>query len=101
MAFLGVNIRDDRAAAIAFEQRNNVTWPSLYDPSSGLLLGLRDSLTAAAVPTSYVIDADGNIAVRLLDKQTAREPRLRGDRRAGRYAGRYGWARRSGFTTVV
>ncbi|MDQ3165245.1 MAG: TlpA family protein disulfide reductase [Actinomycetota bacterium] len=71
MAFLGVNIRDDRAAAIAFEQRNNVTWPSLYDPSSGLLLGLRDSLTAAAVPTSYVIDADGNIAVRLLDKQTA------------------------------
>jgi len=42
VAFLGVNIRDDRAAAIAFEQRNNVTWPSLYDPSSGLLLGFRD-----------------------------------------------------------
>lgn len=71
MAFLGVNLRADRAAAIAFEQRNNVAWPSLYDPSSGLLLGFRDSLTAAAVPTSYVVDADGSTAVRLLDKQTA------------------------------
>jgi len=71
VAFLGVNIRDDRAAAVAFERRFGVTWPSLYDPSSSLLLGFRDSLSAAAVPTTYVIDVEGNVAVRMLDKQTA------------------------------
>ncbi len=72
VAFLGLNIRDDRSAARAFEERNSVTWPSLYDPASSLLLGFRDSLTAAAVPTTYVIDADGKVAVRMLDKQTAK-----------------------------
>ncbi len=71
VAFLGINIRDDRAAAVTFEERNGVTWPSLYDPSSSLLLGFRDSLAAAAVPTTYVIDADGRVAARMLNKQTA------------------------------
>ncbi len=71
VAFLGINIRDDRAAAQAFEDRYGVTWPSLYDPSSSLLLGFRDSLAAAAVPTTYVVDADRRVAARMLDKQTA------------------------------
>ncbi len=71
VAFLGINIRDDRAAAQAFEDRHGVTWPSLYDPSSSLLLGFRESLAAAAVPTTYIIDADGDVAVRMLNKQTA------------------------------
>ncbi|MBA2530569.1 MAG: hypothetical protein H0V23_00445 [Nocardioidaceae bacterium] len=35
-------------------------------------MGFRDSLTAAAVPTTYIIDADGNVAVRMLDKQTTK-----------------------------
>jgi len=71
VAFLGINIRDDRAAAQAFEDRHGVAWPSLYDPSSSLLLGFRDSLAAAAVPTTYIIDNDGRVAVRMLNKQTA------------------------------
>lgn len=71
VAFLGINIRDDRAAAQAFEDRYGVTWPSLYDPSSSLLLGFRDSLAASAVPTTYIIDMNGNVAVRMLNKQTA------------------------------
>ncbi len=71
VAFLGINIRDDRSAAQTFEARYGVTWPSLYDPSSSLLLGFRDSLAAAAVPTTYIIDADGRVAARMLDKQTA------------------------------
>jgi len=71
VAFLGINIRDDRAAALAFEEQYGVTWPSLYDPSSSQLLGFRNSLAAAAVPTTYIIDADGRVAVRMLDKQTA------------------------------
>ncbi len=71
VAFVGINIRDDRSAAVAFERRNGIRWPSWYDPDSSLLLGFREAMAAAAVPTTYVIDADGNIAVRMLDKQTA------------------------------
>jgi peroxiredoxin len=70
--FVGVAIRDDRARALAFEQAHDVSWPSLFDPSSSLLLGFRDSLAAAAVPTTYVIDSNGNVAARLLDKQSAK-----------------------------
>lgn len=72
VAFVGINIRDDRSAAVAFERRNGIGWPSWYDPDSSLLLGFRDSLAAAAVPTTYIVDSDGNIAVRMLDKQTAK-----------------------------
>ncbi len=72
VAFVGINIRDDRSAAVAFERRSGIGWPSWYDPDSSLLLGFRDSMAAAAVPTTYVIDAEGNIAVRMLDRQTAR-----------------------------
>ena len=71
VAFLGINIRDNRAAAQAFEDRYSVTWPSLHDPTSSLLLGFRDSLAASAVPTTYIIDADGQVAARMLNKQTA------------------------------
>lgn len=71
VAFLGINIRDDRAAAQVFEDRYGVTWPSLYDPSGSLLLAFRDSLVASAVPTTYIIDADGDVAMRMLNKQTA------------------------------
>ena len=70
--FVGVAIRDDRARALAFEQAHDVSWPSLFDPRSSLLLGFRDSLAAAAVPTTYVIDSNGNVAARMLDKQSAR-----------------------------
>lgn len=71
VGFLGINIRDDRSAALAFEESNGVTWPSFYDPGGTLLLGFRESLPAAAVPTTYVIDADGRVAARLLNKQTS------------------------------
>ena len=70
--FLGIAIRDDRARALAFERAHDVSWPSMFDPSSSLLLGFRDSLAAAAVPTTYVIDSNGNVAARLLDKQSAK-----------------------------
>lgn len=70
VGFLGINIRDDRSAALAFEESNGVTWPSFYDPGGTLLLGFRDSLAAAAVPTTYIIDADGRVAARMLNKQT-------------------------------
>ncbi len=71
VVFLGINIRDDRAAALRYEADNDVTWPSVYDPASTQLLGFRGEMTAAATPTTFVVDTEGRLAARLLDKQSA------------------------------
>ncbi len=66
--FLGVNIRDDADGAAAFQRDFGITWPSIYDPSSAQLLGFRDSLPAAAVPTTWVIDSEGRVVARIVDE---------------------------------
>lgn len=60
--FLGVDIRDDSANALAFVQQNAVTYSSVFDPSS-------DAAGAFGVdspPTTLVIDAAGRIRLREL-----------------------------------
>ena len=59
--FLGVNVRDQEAAARSFQEEFDVTYPSFYDESSALTFKLK----AQVVPTTYVIDATGRIAFRL------------------------------------
>lgn len=68
VAFLGVNIRDDADGAAAFQAGFGISWPSIYDPSSAQLLGFRDSLPSAAVPTTWVIDSEGRVAARVLNE---------------------------------
>lgn len=71
VAFLGVNIRDDKAGAAAFQRRFGIDWPSIYDPTSAQLLGFRDSLPSAAVPTTWVIDSQGRVGARVVDEITS------------------------------
>lgn len=59
--FLGVNVRDQRAAARAFQEEFGVTYPSFYDEASQLA----HELKAQNLPTTYVIDRDGTIVLRL------------------------------------
>lgn len=68
--FLGIAIRDEASSALAFNKRYDVPYPSINDPASRTLLGFRDSLPAIAVPTTYIIDDQGRVAVRILDKTT-------------------------------
>lgn len=65
--FLGIDIRDDDDAARSYERRYDVSWPSIFDQDSSLLLGFRDtSLPApAAPPTTYVVDAQGRLGARI------------------------------------
>lgn len=63
--FLGINVRDDTAAAIRFNTAKGVTYPSLDDYSAKSVLGLNKILPSQAIPTTWIIDAKGRLAVRL------------------------------------
>jgi thiol-disulfide isomerase/thioredoxin len=59
--FVGINIRDGSpTAARQHVARYGVTYPSFYDPAGRLLT--RFEVPARAIPTTYVIAADGRIA---------------------------------------
>lgn len=65
--FLGLNVRDQTAAARAFEKRIGTTYPSIVDTDGRQQLGFADSLPSQAIPTTWVIDAEGRVAARIID----------------------------------
>lgn len=69
--FLGLNVRDQKAAALSFLDEFEVTYPSFYDDSSRMAFELR----AQVLPTTYIIDATGRIFFRFTG--TVDEPLLR------------------------
>jgi cytochrome c biogenesis protein CcmG/thiol:disulfide interchange protein DsbE len=69
--FVGVDERDDRAAALAFVEEFGITYPSVFDPAGSLA----DDYAFLGLPSTFVIDAVGNIAYRFtgfLDGPTLR-----------------------------
>lgn len=68
--FVGINTRDQEAAAIAFEKNFGITYPSLVDESGELQLAFRESLPANSIPSTLVIDRDGRVAARVLGATT-------------------------------
>ena len=64
--FVGLNTRDQPDAARAYLRTFGVTYPSVEDPSSKLLLGLRGTLPPTATPSTLVLDREGRVAVRVL-----------------------------------
>ena len=74
--FLGINIRDNSAAARSFEDRYKVPYPSLEDPNGRLLLNFRDVIPTSVVPSTVVIDRRGDVAARIIGPVTY--PTLKG-----------------------
>lgn len=70
--FLGIAIRERAETSKRFVQRKGVPYPSISDPSSSTLLGFRKNLPSVAVPTTYVVDAQGRLAARILLRKTTR-----------------------------
>ncbi len=68
--FVGVNVRDNATDARAFEQEFGLTYPSVVDTNSALLLAFRDTLPPSAIPSTLVIDRKGRLAARVLDEVT-------------------------------
>lgn len=71
--FVGLNSKDQEAAAKAFEENFGITYPSLVDESGELQLAFRDSVPASSIPWTLVIDRDGLIAARVLGPTTFSE----------------------------
>ena len=69
--FIGLNTRDlDKAPAKKFVQEFGVTYPSIYDPNGKALLGFRGQISAAAIPSTLVIDKNGKVAARVVGEVT-------------------------------
>lgn len=68
--FVGINTRDNPAAAKAFVRSFKVPYPSVVDAEGQLLLNFRDTVPTSVVPTTVVIDRQGKIAARIIGPVT-------------------------------
>ena len=67
--FVGVDIKDDRTAARAFQRNKQVRYPSLFDQSGLLLLKFRGQAPQSP-PTTLVLDRQGRVAARFVQPVT-------------------------------
>ena len=67
--FIGVNVRDSAETSLAFARRIDMNFPSVMDAKTGsVVLGFTEVVTPQAVPTTLVIDAEGNVSARVLGR---------------------------------
>ena len=62
VSFLGVDVRDTTASALAFAHSFHITYPSVSDESSAITLDFTAKVPIAGTPTTLVIDRTGHIA---------------------------------------
>jgi thiol-disulfide isomerase/thioredoxin len=66
-SFLGVNVRDQAASAIAFNESYEISYPSVMDVDNGAMqLAFSGDIPPNAVPTTLVLDSSGRVAARIL-----------------------------------
>jgi len=66
IAFLGVDVRDNRAAGLAFREEFGVTYPSIFDEDNSVAA----ALGASAVPMTAALDRDGVLVYRAVGQVT-------------------------------
>ena len=71
VTFVGVLVRDKPAAALAFTRKHETPYRSIADFSGRTLLGFAKSLPSQAIPTTWIIDDRGRVAVRIMDEVSA------------------------------
>lgn len=65
--FVGVNVRDQKATAEAFERTYKIDFPTILDADTGTMqLALSGKVAPNSVPTTIVLDRKGRVAARVL-----------------------------------
>ena len=64
--FVGIDIRDGPASALAFMRNFRISYPSLNDPGDEIALQFRGTVPPLGTPTTLVIDRHGRIAARIV-----------------------------------
>lgn len=69
VVFVGVDVRDEAATALAFADTFGITYPSILDTGSGeVQLAFAGQIAPNAVPTTIVLDREGRVASRIIGK---------------------------------
>ncbi len=69
VSFLGINHLNDRKEAAAWVQTYDVPYPSLYDPGGAFA----DDLGYPYLPDTFVVDAAGNLRVKIFGETNEQE----------------------------
>lgn len=64
--FLGINTEDDGGAAQAFQRTFEVPYPSIEDRTGAVIAGLSGVVPLQAVPSTVILDQEGNVAARVV-----------------------------------
>ena len=73
VSFLGVDVRDTTASALAFAHSFGITYPSVSDTGSVITLDFTSVVPIAGTPTTLVIDRTGHIAGAVFGTATYQE----------------------------
>ncbi|MFJ2028400.1 TlpA family protein disulfide reductase [Streptosporangium sp. NPDC087985] len=68
--FLGIDFKDRRADALAFERSQQSGYPSIFDQPGKVALSFQGTVPPAAIPSTLIIDRQGRIAARALGAVT-------------------------------
>lgn len=69
--FIGINTNeDDKSAAEAFVREQDVTYDSIYDQDGSLMLAFYGMLSPDSLPSTLVLDKQGQIAALVLGRVT-------------------------------
>jgi thiol-disulfide isomerase/thioredoxin len=73
VSFLGVDVRDTTASALAFARSYGITYPSVNDAGSVVTLDFTSVVPIAGTPTTLVIDRTGHVAGAVFGTATYQE----------------------------
>jgi peroxiredoxin len=69
VAFVGVDVRDQKASATSFQARHGIRYPSLFDRSGATVLSFKR--LPATPPSTVILDKQGRVAARVLGETSA------------------------------
>ena len=73
VSFLGVDVRDTTASALAFARSYGISYPSVNDAGSVITLDFTSVVPIAGTPTTLVVDRTGHIAGAVFGTATYQE----------------------------